>query len=56
MRFYVALFLVAVVSLPILTFLLRSLLPWIAMMSVVLLVLACWYAARAISTSANQDS
>lgn len=51
MRFYVLLFFAAIVSLPIVSWFLQSLLPWLAMMSVVLLAVACWFVARAISKS-----
>lgn len=49
MRFYLVLFFAAIVSLPIVSWFLQSLLPWLAMMSVVLLAMACWFVARAIS-------
>ena len=56
MRFYLWLFFAAVISLPLAMFVLRSLLPWLAMMSVVLLVLACWYVARSISSPGDGNA
>lgn len=49
MRFYLFLFVAAAIVILAAAMILRWLLPWFAIMSVVLLVLACWYAARAIS-------
>ncbi|WP_158262378.1 MULTISPECIES: hypothetical protein [Pirellulaceae] len=54
MRFYLVLFFAAIILLPLAMFVLRSLLPWLAMMSVALLVVVCVFAARRINKTNTQ--